>query len=95
MSWPAVEALFAGLPDVLRPGGLLFIYGPFMVDGRHTSDSNARFDQLLREAAPHQGVRDVAELNALAQDVGLVLIEQRAMPSNNRCLIWRMDRIPA
>ncbi|MBK7647547.1 MAG: DUF938 domain-containing protein [Betaproteobacteria bacterium] len=91
MSWPAVEALFAGLPDVLLPGGLLFIYGPFMVDGRHTSESNARFDRMLRETAPHQGVRDVADLDALARQVGLALVEQREMPSNNQCLIWRMS----
>lgn len=90
MSWPAVEALFAGLPDVLLQGGLLFIYGPFMVDGRHTSESNARFDHMLRETAPHQGVRDVADLDALARQVGLALVEQREMPSNNFVLLWRM-----
>lgn len=90
MSWPAVEALFAGLPDVLLPGGMLFIYGPFMVDGRHTSESNARFDRMLRETAPHQGVRDVADLDALARQVGLALVEQREMPSNNFVLLWRM-----
>lgn len=90
MPWTAVEALFAGLPSVLAPGGLLFIYGPFMVDGRHTSDSNAAFDQSLREKAPHQGLRDVGAVDALARQAGLVLLEQREMPSNNRCLIWRM-----
>lgn len=92
MSWAAVEAFFAGLPSVLAPGGLLFIYGPFMVDGRHTSDSNAAFDQSLREKAPHQGVRDVAAVDALARQAGLALLEQRGMPSNNCCLIWRMGR---
>ena len=91
MSWPAVEAFFAGLPRVLAPGGLLFIYGPFMVDGRHTSDSNAAFDQSLREKAPHRGLRDVADVDALARKAGLELIEQRAMPSNNLVLLWRMS----
>jgi len=90
MSWPAVEALFAGVPAVLDPDGLLFIYGPFMVDGRHTSESNAAFDRSLKEKAPHQGVRDVAAVDALARQAGLELLEQREMPSNNRCLIWRM-----
>lgn len=90
MPWTAVEALFAGLSSVLAPGGLLFIYGPFMVDGRHTSDSNAAFDQSLREKLPHQGLRDVGAVDALARQAGLVLLEQRDMPSNNRCLIWRM-----
>jgi hypothetical protein len=90
MSWAAVEAFFAGVPAVLDQEGLLFIYGPFMVDGRHTSESNAAFDQSLREKAPHQGLRDVGAVDALARQAGLVLQEQREMPSNNRCLIWRM-----
>lgn len=91
MSWEAVEALFAGLPAVLDQDGLLFIYGPFMVDGRHTSESNAAFDQSLKEKAPHQGVRDVAAVDALARQSGLELVEQRAMPSNNFVLLWRMS----
>ena len=91
MSWEAVEALFAGLPAVLEPGGLLVIYGPFMVDGRHTSDSNAAFDRSLREKAPHQGVRDATAVDALARQKGLELIAQRAMPSNNFVLLWRMS----
>lgn len=91
MSWEAVEAFFAGLPTVLAPGGLLVIYGPFMFNGRHTSDSNAAFHQSLREKAPHQGVRDVAAIDALARQSGLELVEQRAMPSNNFVLLWRMS----
>lgn len=91
MSWAAVKALFAGLPSVLAPGGLLFIYGPFMVNGSHTSESNAAFDRSLREKAPHQGVRDVTVVDALARQAGLELLDQREMPSNNRCLIWRMS----
>jgi SAM-dependent methyltransferase len=90
MPWTAVEALFAGLPSVLAPGGMLFIYGPFMVDGHHTSDSNAAFDQSLKEKAPHQGLRDVEAVDALARQAGFMLLEQREMPSNNRCMIWRM-----
>ncbi|MGB4066311.1 MAG: DUF938 domain-containing protein [Azonexus sp.] len=95
MSWEAVEAFFAGLPTVLKLGGLLLIYGPFMFNGRHTSDSNAAFDQSLREKAPYQGVRDVAAVDALARQRGLELVEQRAMPSNNFVLLWRMSEVCA
>ncbi|WP_153146601.1 DUF938 domain-containing protein [Dechloromonas sp. H13] len=89
MPWDAVAALFAGLPGILEPGGLLLIYGPFNVDGQFTSASNAAFDQALREKAPHKGIRDVGAVDALARQAGLALIENRAMPSNNRCLLWR------
>jgi len=89
MPWPAVEALFAGLPGVLADGAKLVIYGPFNYGGRHTSDSNAAFDRSLKEKAPHQGLRDFEQVAALAARAGLELIDDRAMPSNNRCLVWR------
>jgi len=90
MSWSAVESLFASLPDVLAANAKLLIYGPFNYGGQFTSESNAAFDRWLKEKAPHQGIRDFERVHELAQVVGLELIEDRAMPSNNRCLVWRM-----
>ncbi len=89
MSWEAVEALFAGVSDVLAIGGKLVIYGPFNAGGQYTSESNAAFDRSLREKAPHQGLRDVEQVNALAARAGLTLIACREMPSNNKCLVWQ------
>jgi SAM-dependent methyltransferase len=88
MSWVAVEALFARLPEVLAPDGLLAIYGPFSDQGRHTSDSNATFDAMLRERDPESGVRDFQVVNALAAAAGLRLVEDCAMPANNRLILW-------
>jgi hypothetical protein len=89
MAWPAVELFFARLPDVLTTDARLCIYGPFNYGGRFTSDSNAAFDLWLKDKAPHQGIRDFAAVDALARRAGLDLLEDRAMPSNNRCLIWQ------
>jgi len=89
MPWEAVERLFAGLPDLLSTGAKVAIYGPFNYGGRFTSDSNAAFDAGLRERAPHRGIRDFERVNELAARAGLSLIEDRAMPSNNRCLVWQ------
>lgn len=89
MAWPAVELFFARLPDVLTTDARLCIYGPFNYGGRFTSDSNAAFDLWLKDKAPHQGIRDFEAVDALARRAGLDLLEDRAMPSNNRCLIWR------
>ncbi|MFZ1446415.1 MAG: DUF938 domain-containing protein [Candidatus Dechloromonas phosphoritropha] len=89
MAWAAVERLFAGLPGVLADQAKVAIYGPFNYGGRFTSESNAAFDLRLREDAPHQGIRDFEKVNGLAEMAGLELVEDRAMPSNNRCLIWR------
>lgn len=89
MPWEHVEGFFAGLRDVLGTGGLLVVYGPFNYDGRYTSESNARFDAWLKERDPRSGIRDFAAVDALAQGSGLELAEDRAMPANNRCLVWR------
>lgn len=89
MHWPAVRAMIAGVARILRPDGAFLLYGPFAYGGRHTSESNARFDRSLRAADPGMGVRDVDELARAAEAVGLTLAEDRALPANNRLLIWR------
>ena len=89
MSWAEVQAFFERLPQVLAPQGLLTIYGPFRYNGTHTSDSNATFDTVLRSADPLRGVRDFEAVAALAREAGLTLVEDRAMPANNRCITWR------
>jgi SAM-dependent methyltransferase len=89
MSWPEVEAMFAGIARVLRSGGVLAIYGPFNIDGRFTSDSNAAFDRALRAAAPQRGIRDAAAVDALALRHGILPVADHALPANNRCRVWR------
>lgn len=89
MAWSAVELFFARLPDVLTADARLCIYDPFNYGGRFTSDSNAAFDLWLKNKAPHQGIRDFEAVDTLARRAGLDLLEDRAMPSNNRCLIWQ------
>jgi hypothetical protein len=89
MSWPEVEAMFAGLAGVLEADATLVVYGPFNIDGRFTSDSNAAFDASLRLHAPHMGIRDRGTVVALAQAHGLRLAADVPMPANNRCLVFR------
>jgi SAM-dependent methyltransferase len=89
MSWPAVEALFAGLERILEPGGVLAVYGPFRYRGAFTTASNADFDAMLRERDPASGVRDFEAVDALAVTAGLVLQADHPMPANNQLLVWR------
>ena len=89
MAWPEVEALFARLPAVMAPGARLAIYGAFNYGGRFSSESNAAFDAWLKARGPQQGIRDFEAVDALAAAAGLALVADRAMPSNNRCLVWR------
>ena len=89
MSWSEVERMFARLPQVLERDATLVIYGPFNIGGEFTSESNAAFDAQLRAHAPHRGIRDFEQIDALARSLGFALVENRAMPANNRCLVWR------
>ena len=89
MGWAEVEAFFAALPEVLAPDARLVIYGPFNYGGKFTSASNAEFDLALRADNPKRGIRDFEAVDALARAIGFALVDDRAMPANNRCLSWR------
>eukprot|EP00200_Dunaliella_tertiolecta_P001839 CAMPEP_0202348712 /NCGR_PEP_ID=MMETSP1126-20121109/6515_1 /ASSEMBLY_ACC=CAM_ASM_000457 /TAXON_ID=3047 /ORGANISM="Dunaliella tertiolecta, Strain CCMP1320" /LENGTH=225 /DNA_ID=CAMNT_0048940419 /DNA_START=54 /DNA_END=731 /DNA_ORIENTATION=+ len=91
--WAATQGLLQGAGRHLkRPGGLLLIYGPFMRDGKHTSESNAQFDASLRSRDPEWGYHDVAEVEAeaakqTADTLKLEAVEQ--MPANNFLLVFK------
>jgi hypothetical protein len=88
MSWPQVERMFAGAA-AMPSCELLCLYGPFSYGGKHTSESNARFDAMLRARDPQSGVRDFEAICALAERCGLRFDEDNAMPANNRLLVFR------
>ncbi|WP_020207629.1 DUF938 domain-containing protein [Gilvimarinus chinensis] len=88
VSWPLVQNLFREVGKHLPQGGIFALYGPFNYGGKYTSDSNAAFDQMLRERDPASGIRDFENVEALANECGLTLKEDCAMPANNRLLLW-------
>ena len=89
MSWPEVQRMFQGIGRVLAPGGMLCIYGPFNFDGRFTSASNAQFDASLRAQAPHMGLRNQEDVDALARAQQLTPVADLPLPANNKLLAWR------
>ena len=89
MAWDEVCAMFRGSARVLRPGGLMCVYGPFNYGGRFTSESNAVFDASLKAQAEHMGIRDFEAVDRVAAGCGLSLVKDHAMPANNRMLVWR------
>lgn len=89
----ATRGLVEGAGRLLRPGGKLFLYGPFSRRGRHTAPSNEAFDQSLKSRDPHWGVRDLDhDLLPLTEQAGLVLEVIVDMPTNNLCVVFR--RLP-
>ena len=86
--WRVAEGLLAGAGRYLAAGGLLFLYGPFKRDGKHTAIANAVFDTSLRHGNPEWGVRDIADVERLAATNGLALREVIDMPAHNLILMF-------
>lgn len=89
MAWHEVQQLFARLPTITSTDARLIIYGPFNYRGRYSSDSNAEFDQWLKARGAHMAIRDAEAVDALAAAAGFALVDDIAMPANNRCRIWQ------
>ncbi len=87
MAWEEVELMFAGVSALLNDGGLFLIYGPFNYAGKFTSASNQQFDASLKQQAAHMGIRDIEKIIALANQHGMRLQDDIAMPANNRLLV--------
>jgi hypothetical protein len=85
--WSVAKGLIAGAARYLRADGRLFIYGAFKRGGKHTAASNEAFDASLRSGNPEWGVRDVDDLDTVAQEHGLALAEIVEMPANNLILV--------
>ena len=64
-------------------------YGPFKRGGKHTAISNAVFDTSLRQRDGEWGVRDIGDVERLAESVGLALREIVPMPANNLILAFQ------
>lgn len=91
VAWPQVENLFQGVGRTLQAQGLFCLYGPFNYRGEFTSASNAQFDAWLKQRDARSGIRDFEALDRLAQQQGLILQDDYAMPANNRILVWRKN----
>ncbi len=86
--WECCLGLLAGARRHLVAGGLLFLYGPFRIDGRHTADSNRDFDEGLQKRDPRWGVRDLEAVCNVA--TGFTLKRRAEMPANNQLLVLQL-----
>ena len=89
MPWEAVVNMLAQAGLQLRSNGVLCLYGPMQYQGVIEPQSNRDFDASLRQQASHMGIREFHQINHLAAEAGLMLLEDHAMPANNRLLVWQ------
>ncbi len=86
--WSACLGLMEGAKRLLPSGGILYLYGPYKQEGKHTALSNEAFDESLRDQNPEWGVRNLEDVIKVAEDNGLVFKEKVAMPANNLSVIF-------
>jgi hypothetical protein len=87
--WAATLGLMKGAGALLPPGGLLYLYGPYLRDGVDTAPSNVSFDASLKARDPHWGLRRLEDVVAAAEAQGLVFERLIEMPANNLSLLFR------
>ena len=68
---------------------MLYLYGPYRIDGAHTAPSNVDFDAWLKDRDPAWGVRDLADVVAAAERAGLAFERTVRMPANNLSVVLR------
>ncbi len=89
VSFSATKALFENSGTLLRSGSHLFLYGPFKINGSHTSISNQRFDEFLKANNSNWGIRSLEQLEELAVNSGFKNIDVLKMPSNNFSVVFQ------
>jgi hypothetical protein len=88
--WAATEGLFAGAAQMLGGRNLpLVLYGPYFEQGVEPAPSNIAFDESLRSRNGQWGIRNVGDVDALAQRHGFTRSARHAMPANNLTLVYR------
>lgn len=88
VSWDAVEELFRGAGRLLPTGGVIYAYGAYRYADRPLEPSNQQFDRWLKVRDSGSGIRDFEAVDRLAKQNGLLLVDDRAMPANNRSIWW-------
>ena len=87
--WAATEGLFAGASALIARGAPLILYGPYREADVETAPSNLSFDQSLKARDPRWGLRQLADVDALAAQNGFARTRRVEMPANNLMLVYR------
>jgi len=89
--WESTIGLMMGAARTLSTDGILYLYGPYKIDGKHTAPSNELFDISLRSRNPEWGVQDLNDVIKLAGEHGLRFVKSVDMPANNLSVIFKKD----
>lgn len=80
--------LFQVATRVLKPGGMVYMYGPFWRQGVEREPSNLSFDQYLKSLSHEYGIWALEELESIASTHSYTLMDVTPMPANNLSVLW-------
>jgi hypothetical protein len=83
-----VEALLGLAKGAGQLTGVIFLYGPFLLEA-DSAPSNQEFDRSLKSRNPQWGVRELAFVKHIFGEGGFNLAESLTMPRNNLLLEFR------
>jgi len=87
--WAATTGLMRAAGQMLPPGGVLYLYGPYRRADRPLEPGNAAFDADLQARNPAWGLRTLGSVIACAAEQGLIFERSVDMPANNLSVILR------
>ena len=87
--WPATLGLLSGASQLLPPGGILYLYGPYLQAGLVMAPSNIAFDEMLKARNPEWGLRNLEAVIEQAERSGLRHQSTVSMPANNLSVIFQ------
>lgn len=82
----AAQTCLQEMAKALKPGGRAIVYGPFLRDGKTTSDGDAAFDARLKVENLGAGYKDLAWVHDIWAKAGLTPTPSQQMPANNLLL---------
>ena len=87
--WICTIELFRQSSKLLKKGQFLFLYGPFKIGNKHTSESNYLFDNSLKMQNYLWGIRNLENVSDEAKKNGFFQEDIIDMPTNNFSIIYR------
>jgi len=87
--WESSIGLFEKVADLLDSGAPLYLYGPYLRADVETAPGNLAFERSLKSRDLRWGLRDVADMDALAEKTGFARESLTEMPANNISLVYR------
>ena len=89
--WRACVGLLEDAARLLAENGIIYFYGPFVVDGNYGSEGNEAFDFSLHAQNPDWDFRSLDRLCEAAQKSGFLLDQIIEMPVNNLSVVFRRE----